>query len=320
MPADSASRTSDRRIEPGGTGSASAVAVGVAVGSGVGVFASGVADEPHPRTKQSKRTRGAMPRTLHNAGRKGNFSDTAFTELARPGYLRAAAKRMERRRSLLLATGVIAIATTAPAAVVRGKIANAEKLIPAVYADIAKAEHRYTWREPSPTVKPEFRALSANPSRDICIAAVSQAASGPHAPIQITVTGGHTVFTTIAVSPQTKILFVNHDPFPHRLYEVGDPGFKEQDMAPGTPRDWTASGAGTYEFRDRMFPTLRFFVVVVEGLVDIVYPEHNGSFKFPNLPSGDYFLRAYFDGKPVGQQVQAVATHGNVELREPLAL
>ncbi|HEY1954749.1 MAG TPA: hypothetical protein VGH28_04040 [Polyangiaceae bacterium] len=215
--------------------------------------------------------------------------------------------------------GAVAIASTALAGPVRGKIAGAEKLIPSVYADMAKAEHRYTWREPSPTVKPEFRQLSANPSRDICIAAISSTPAPAHDAIQIMVTGGHAVPTTIAVSPQTKLLFVNHDPFPHRLYLVGDATWKEMETSSGGTRDWTAPGTGKYEFRDRLTPTLRFYVVIDPGVVDVVYPGHNGAFAFRNLASGDYFLKAFFDGKEVGS-VQAVAKGGTVELREPLTL
>jgi hypothetical protein len=219
-----------------------------------------------------------------------------------------------------LVVGALVFAGTALAGQVRGKISGADKLKPAVYAEISTADHRYTWREPSPTVKPEFRALTANPSRDICIAAISSNGASPHEAIQITVTGGHTVPTTIAVAPQTKLLFVNHDPFPHRLYQVGDPNFKESEMSSGGSHDWAAPGAGTYEFRDRLTPTLRFFVVVDPGVVEVVYPGHNGTFAFRDLPSGEYFLKAFFDGKQVGKAVQATATRGNVELREPLAL
>jgi hypothetical protein len=221
----------------------------------------------------------------------------------------------------LYALGLVGIATTSPAAQVKGKIAGAEKLLPDVYTEIAKAEHRYTWREASPATRPDFRVLSANPSRDICIAATTTSgAASPHADLQIVVTGGHTVFTTIAVSPQTKLIFVSHDVINHRLYLVGDPGFKETDMSPGTTREWVAPGTGRYEFRDRLAPTLRFFVVVDPGVVDIIFPSHSGAFNFTNLPTGDYFIKAFFNGKQVGKPVQAVAMHGNVDLKEPLQL
>jgi hypothetical protein len=221
----------------------------------------------------------------------------------------------------LVVLGLAGIATTAPAAQVRGKIAGAEKLIPDVYTENARTgEHHYTWREASSSVRPEFRALSANPSRDICIAAISTGAAPAHDAIQITVTGGHTIPTTIAVSPQTKLLFVNHDPFSHRLYMVGGDSFKETETTPGGSRDWTAPGAGRYEFRDRLAPTVRFFVVVDPGVVEVVYPGHNGTFAFRELATGDYFLKAFFNGKQVGKPVQAVATRGTVELKEPLTL
>ncbi len=223
-------------------------------------------------------------------------------------------------RYWMVAIGLVGIATTALAGQVRGKIAGAEKLLPEVYVEIAKGEHHYTWREPSPTVKPEFRALSANPSRDICIAAISSGTAQPHEPIQITVTGGHTIPTTIAVAPQTKLVFVNHDPFPHRLYMVGSDTFKEADTTPGGSREWTAPSVGRYEVRDKLAPTLRFFAVVDPGVVEVVYPGHNGTFAFRDISSGDYFLKAFFNGKQVGHPVQAVVTHGNVELKEPLVL
>ena len=112
---------------------------------------------------------------------------------------------------------------------------------------------------------------------------------------------------------------MNHDPFNHRLYQVnGD--FKDSDTTPGGSRDWAAPGAGMYEFRDKLTPTLRFFVVVDTGVVEVVYPGHNGTFAFRDLPTGDYFLKAFFQGKQVGKPIQAVATRGTLELKEPLSL
>jgi hypothetical protein len=225
-------------------------------------------------------------------------------------------------RRFRLALGLVGIASTAPAGQVRGKIAGQDKLLSDIYTEMAKGEHHYTWREPSPTVKPEFRALTANLSRDVCIAAVSTGTAQPHEAIQITVTGGHTVPTTIAVAPGTKLLFVNHDPFNHRLYLVGNgnESFKEAETTPSGSREWVAASVGRFEFRDKLSPTLRFFAVVDPGVVEVVFPGHNGTFAFRDLPAGDYFLKAFFQGKQVGKPVQAVATRGNVELREPLTL
>ncbi len=215
---------------------------------------------------------------------------------------------------------VLAIPGAANAGLVRGKISGQEKLLQDVYVEASKPEaKRFVWREPSPTVRPEFRVLSANPSRDICIAAISTQPAAKHEPIKIVVTGGHTVPTTIAVTPGTVLSFENHDPFPHRMYLVGNDSFKAEEMGPSAHRDWSAPGQGKYEFRDQLFPSVRFYVVVDPGVVDIVYPGHNGSFEFKNLPEGDYYLKAFFQGKEVGSAV-AVARRGTIELKDPIAL
>src|SRR5437762_7485585 len=87
---------------------------------------------------------------------------------------------------------------------VKGRISGQEKLIPDVYVEASKPEaHRFAWREPSPTVKAEFRNLSGNPSREICVAATEAANAAAHEPILLKSTGGRTIPATIVVSPGT---------------------------------------------------------------------------------------------------------------------
>src|SRR5207248_193847 len=126
-------------------------------------------------------------------------------------------------RRLLL--GVLAVAATlavtgnAAGPNVKGKISGQEKLVPEVYAEATKPEsRRWTWREPSPSVDSKYRTLSASPSRDICIAALSSPGQGAQEAIRMTVTGGRVFPTTIVVAPGTQLVFKNFDPFKHRLY------------------------------------------------------------------------------------------------------
>ena len=241
--------------------------------------------------------------------------------LALPSGSHAAPPRRFRRWVLLPAVLLLApIAGTAYAGAVKGKVTSADKLLPQVYAEAAKDGHRYSWREPSPTVKKEFRDLTANPSRDVCIAAISSGAAQKHDPIGIVITGGHTTFTTIVVSPGTPLQFVNHDPFPHRLYKAGDESFKPDEMQPNGRRDWTAPGQGSYQFADKLFPSLRFWVVVDPGAVEVVYPARNGSFAFGSLPPGDYYLKAFFEGKQVGKSASVVSKGGSVEVKDGINL
>lgn len=233
---------------------------------------------------------------------------------------------MRRKVALLPIAGLCAVASLAFAAPlptnVKGKISGQEKLVPEVYAEAAKTEsRRYTWREFSPSVPAALRTLSANPSRDICIAATTATNQEKQA-FQMTVTGGRVIPTTIVVTPNTQLAFKNVDPFKHRIYVVNGNQklLAPEDLQPNGVRSWSPQGAGRYEIRDELFPSVRTFVVVDPQVVAVAYPGRDGSFSF-GLPAGDYVLKAFFNGHPVGKQVQFTAKDkGTLELKEPLKL
>lgn len=221
--------------------------------------------------------------------------------------------------AILTASVLLSVASNAAGPNVKGKITGQDKLVPDVYAEAAKPEsRRWTWREPSPSVAAQFRTLSANPSRDLCIAATTSGNAGPQEPIRMTVTGGRVFPTTIVVSPGTPLAFKNFDPFKHRLYLVGNPSFKAEDMGPNQVRSWSAAGAGKYEVRDELFPSVRTFVIVDPQVVQVAYPGRDGAFGL-TLPAGEYVLKAFFAGKQVGKPTQVNAKDkATVELKDPL--
>jgi hypothetical protein len=223
-------------------------------------------------------------------------------------------------RTLLIAAASLTYGATVVAGPVKGRIVGQEKLIPDVYVEASKPDaHRFTWREPSPTVRAEFRALSGNPSRDLCIAALSANNAAAHEPILVRVTGGHTIPTTIVVSPGTRLSFDNRDPFPHRLYVVGNAAWKAESQESARRREWSAPpGAGRYEFRDELFPSVRTFVLVDPQVTDIAYPGRDGAFGM-NLPAGDFVLKAYFGGKQVGRAINVTSKERALfDIKEPL--
>jgi hypothetical protein len=139
----------------------------------------------------------------------------------------------------------------------------------------------------------------------------------------MTVTGGRVFPTTIVVTPNTQLAFKNFDPFKHRIYVSGANGQKilqAEDLQPNAVRTWAAQGAGRFEVRDELFPSVRTFVVVDPQVVQVAYPGRDGAFGF-SLPAGEYVLKAFFNGHPVGRQIQFTAKErGTVELKEPLKL
>jgi plastocyanin len=222
--------------------------------------------------------------------------------------------------SLLLAAASITYCATLLAGPVKGHISGQEKLIPDVYVEASKPDaHRFTWREPSPTVRAEFRALSGNPSRELCIAALAKDNAPAHETMLVRITGGRTIPTTIVVSPGTRLSFQNRDPFTHRIFQVGNQAWKAENQETTRSREWTAPpGGGRYEFHDELFPSVRTFVVVEPQALEITYPGRDGAFGFPNLPAGDFVLKAYFGGKQVGRPINVAAKEkALVEIKEP---
>ncbi|MGH7296937.1 MAG: cupredoxin domain-containing protein [Polyangiaceae bacterium] len=206
-------------------------------------------------------------------------------------------------------------------AVVKGKVTGWEKLLPQVYAEVAKPDsHRFTWREPSPTVKQDFRKLSANVTRDVCVAAFGSGPAAAHEPLTVKVTGGRITPSTIVLSPGSRLSFKNADPFPHKLYENGNAAWGPNPIAPGSRREWAAGAAGLHVIRDELFPSIVMYVVIEPNVVEHDFPDREGTFQM-NLPPGEYTLKAFFDGKPTGKPIDGVKvdTKG-VELKEPLSV
>ncbi|HEY6462028.1 MAG TPA: hypothetical protein VIY73_17800 [Polyangiaceae bacterium] len=208
-----------------------------------------------------------------------------------------------------------------PAVGVKGKVSGWDKLLPAVYAEFAKPDsHRFTWREPSPTVKQDFRKLSANVTRDVCVVAFGSGPAPAHEPRVVKVTGGRITPSTIVLSPGSRLSFKNTDPFPHQLYEANNPAWGPNPIAPGSTREWAAGATGLHVIRDQLFPSIVMYVVVDANAVEYDFPDREGVFTM-TLPPGEYTLKAFFDGKPTGKPIDGVKVESKgVELKEPLTV
>jgi hypothetical protein len=228
-----------------------------------------------------------------------------------------------RRKSYAVAALVLAgsAATTgtllAAGVGVRGKVVGWEKLIPQAYSEAAADPHRYTWREPSPTVKSDFRKLSANVSRDVCIVAVGAGGAQPHDALAVRLSGGRLTPSTIVLSPGSRLSFKNADPFPHQLYEVGDDKWAANPTAAGSTREWAAATPGVHVIRDQLFPSVVMYVTVDPNAAEFTFPDRDGVFSLA-VPPGDYTLKAFFEGKQVGKSLEGVHVGaGGLELRDP---
>ena len=121
--------------------------------------------------------------------------------------------------------------------------------------------------------------------------------------MDIYVSGGRTTPVTLVVATGQNVRFVNADPFDHQLYDVKGEG---GGMAPeptksGEQRIWQPQKAGVYEIRDKLFPSVRSWIVVADNVVSQTHPKRDGSFTLGGLVEGSYTLQAYHEGQKTGE-------------------
>ncbi|MBW2525119.1 MAG: hypothetical protein JRI23_13130 [Deltaproteobacteria bacterium] len=166
---------------------------------------------------------------------------------------------------------------------------------------------RYTFRVPSTTVSPQAKILTAYLPKELCIVALGDGpAQAKKSPIPMTISGGRTTPVTLVVPQGQEIQIENHDPFPHRLYEVGkgETSLKASDIEPTKSRRWTPPKPGKYELRDELAPSLRAWVVVEPKAHQRAFVNFKQEFNMELLP-GAYTLRGYFAGEAVGKPLPA---------------
>ncbi len=210
-----------------------------------------------------------------------------------------------RKLQILLAMlAMLGVAGSAEANKVKGKVAGWQNLLNPVWNEAKDPKkHGYSFREPVPTVRSEMRRLFPHIPKELCIAALATTPQpAPKIPVLIRVGGGRTTPVTIVVPPGTQLQFKNTDPFKHRLYAVGVKEFTPSDTIKGNVRAWTvpAGKAASYEIRDELAPSLRFWVIAEPNVAGIAYPSLKGDFLLTVEGDGAHTVQAYFSGKKVG--------------------
>ncbi len=213
------------------------------------------------------------------------------------------------------AAGVLSFAVDAGAAHVRGLVVGYQHLLNPVWEEAKDTErHLYSFREPVPTVRAEFRRLYPHIPKELCVVALGAEKAPAQKPVLIRVGGGRTTPVTIVVAPGTQLQFQNTDPFAHRLFAVGNGTFPASDTVKGGVRSWNAPASGTVEIRDEAAPSLRMWVIAEPNVAGVTYPSLKGEFALSVDGPGDYRLQAYFAGKKVGPEVPIKVGNGDVDL------
>ena len=211
---------------------------------------------------------------------------------------------------------LLAAPGSADAAHVKGRLDGFRLLRNPVWAEAKdSSNHGFSFREPVPTVRAEFRRPFPHIPKELCVALIAAAPQPAPKPILIRVGGGRTTPVTIVVPPGTRLTFQNTDPFKHRLYGVDIKTFLPAEQGQGAAREWTPATPGTYEIRDEAAPSLRMWIVAEPNVASITYPSLKGDFAVNVEQEGEYTLQAYFAGKKVGDAVPVKVAAADVELK-----
>ena len=231
-----------------------------------------------------------------------------------------------RARSLFaLAGAATCLSLTCPveAQHVKGRLEGYRLLQNPVWAEARDPKHHgYSFREPVPTVRAEFRRLYPHIPKEVCVAMLAATPQKPSpTAVLVRVGGGRTTPVTMVVAPGTKLTFQNTDAFKHRLFVVKLKTFTPSDTLPGATREWTVPEAGTFEIRDEAAPSLRMWIVAEPNVAGIAYPSLKGEFSVGVEGAGEYRLQAFFAGKRVGPEVPVTLKEADVDAsRTPLKL
>jgi plastocyanin len=225
-----------------------------------------------------------------------------------------------RRLAPWLAALSFFVPASAEAARITGRVDGFRNLLNPVWAESRDPKnHGYSFREPVPTVRAEFRRLFPHVPKEICVAAIAATPQKAGGPVEVRVGGGRTTPVTIVVAPGTLLRFQNTDAFKHRLYGVDIKTFQPADTPRGGKREWTVSEPGIFEIRDELAPSLRTWVIADPNVAAIVYPSLKGDFALTVAEPGDYTVQAFFAGKKVGPAVPVTVATADIDIsRSPL--
>lgn len=223
--------------------------------------------------------------------------------------------RAARRGLFGLSVAFALIPASAMAEKIMGSVKGFEHLENPVWTEARDPKKKgYSFREMVPTVPAQYRKLYPHIPKELCLVALAAEPQAPQAATLIRVGGGRTTPVTIVVTPGTKLVFENTDPFKHRLYIAGDSNFPANDTDKGGKREWSVPKEGVYEIRDELAPSLRMWIVGEPKVAAITYPSMNGEFNLIAPGPGEYHVQAYFAGQKVGDASPAVLAGRDIKI------
>jgi hypothetical protein len=175
----------------------------------------------------------------------------------------------------------------------KARLVGFENLRPSTVQSASAGAHLYTLREFDPLVPSKYSNPSADAEDDLCFAIYGAGDATAFGAGQVIRLAGARANPGTSVVPQSvAVFFRNDDPFTHHL---SGPDV-DRDLKPGESHRAQFKGRGLYVFTDPLYPSVKAWVVVDDGVIANRTPGLDGSVKIP-LEGNSYTFKVFFEGQ-----------------------
>jgi hypothetical protein len=127
--------------------------------------------------------------------------------------------------------------------------------------------------------------------RELAVVLLGSGAPKSNEPVDVAISGGELLPSTIAVRVGTTLRIRNEDEIGHELYAVGLDGFSAEATSPNGSRSIHLTKPGNWPVLDHLATHARAHLHVLPNLVASAKVEASGNFVFSDVPPGKYELR-----------------------------
>lgn len=142
----------------------------------------------------------------------------------------------------------------------------------------------------------ELQPTRVSAQRELAVVLVGGAEAKPSEPVDVSVSGGALMPSTLVLHTGTTLRIRNDDEIGHELYAPGLDGFSAEATSPGAMRSIHLTKAGNWPLLDRLAAHARAHLHVLGDLAASAKLEANGSFTFSDVPPGKYELKVLRGG------------------------
>ena len=127
--------------------------------------------------------------------------------------------------------------------------------------------------------------------REIAVVLVGGAAPSGDSRVEVSVSGGALLPSTLVVRTNTTVRIRNDDEIGHEVFAPGLDGFSPEATSPGATRSVRLTKAGSWPLQDRLAVHARAHLHVLADLAAVAKLEPNGAYVFADVPPGKYTLK-----------------------------